>query len=139
MRITLSVILVLCLVFVATSYKLESIKELEKEVNSLDTGVNEEETNTLGKLEDEALDAITDAKKIAEANDEEEEPEVLATKGKTTVTNNGAEATEDKCDPSKAKSKTVTAILALFLGGLGVDRFYIGDFITVYTFNFLLI
>lgn len=35
--------------------------------------------------------------------------------------------TYDVLDTLSLKNKTVTLILAIFLGGFGVDRFYIGD------------
>eukprot|EP01080_Neovahlkampfia_damariscottae_P001925 gene1925-1065_t len=131
MRVLLSIFLILCLLFFASGYELESIRDLEEDVSGLDLEDEPEEENTLGKLEDEALSAIADAKKITEGKDEsdEEEPTSLSTTNKTTAPA-GAETTETKCDPNKAKSKTVTIILAIFLGGLGVDRFYIGNYVT---------
>jgi signal transduction histidine kinase len=119
MKHLLTFVLVLCLVFFVTSQTTESIEDLENQVHSLEL------EETLGKIEDEAAEAVEEATRSTNT--------ILETQP-TTTQNNAVkkETTSSQCDPAKAKSKTTTLLLAIFLGGIGVDRFYIGDLTTVF-------
>jgi hypothetical protein len=123
MKHLLTFVFVLCLVFFVTSQTTESIEDLENQVHSLEL----EYTETLGRIEDEATQAVEEATRSTNALEKETQATQPVNQNNTVK----KETTSSQCDPAKAKSKTTTLLLAIFLGGIGVDRFYIGDVTTV--------